>query len=169
MPREPRQHRRTIDMERPTDLTRHHDQRTVGVNGGSHAHQGAAQLVNPPEIRPWNLALRLSLEVGAFVGLGAAAWDQTDGAVRLVAVVAIPLIAATVWGTFNVPDDPSRSGRAPVVVSGWVRLVVELAILGVGWIGYLIAGRIAIGVVFALLTVVHYAFAGARSRWLLLQ
>ena len=38
--------------------------------------------MNPPTMRPWNLALRLGLEIGALTGLGIAAWSQTEGAAR---------------------------------------------------------------------------------------
>lgn len=65
-------------------------------------------------MRPWNLALRLGLEIGALSGLGVAAWNQADGSARWIAVVVVPLAAAMLWGTFNVLDDPSRSGEAPV-------------------------------------------------------
>ncbi len=123
--------------------------------------------MNPPEMRPWNLALRLGLEIGALTGLGLAAWDQTDGAARWIAVFAVPLIAATLWGTFNVLDDPSRSGEAPVEVSGWVRLAVEAVVLGGGWIAYGVAGHPVIGAAFAALTLLHYTVGRARVRWLL--
>ena len=91
-------------------------------------------------MRPRNLALRLGLEMAALLGLGVAAWSQTDGAARWVAVIALPLAAAALWGTFNVLDDPSRSGEAPVEVRGWVRLTVELIVLLGGWVGYGVAG-----------------------------
>lgn len=123
--------------------------------------------MNPPKMRPWNLALRLGLEIGALTGLGVAAWNQSEGAVRWVAVVAAPLAGAALWGTFNVLDDPSRSGEAPVEVPGWVRLAIELIVLGAGWVAYGIAGYPAIGAVFAALTVLHYTVARARVQWLL--
>jgi hypothetical protein len=123
--------------------------------------------VNPPEMRPWNLALRFGLELGALTGLGVAAWTQTEGAVRWVAVVAVPLAAAALWGTVNVLDDPSRSGEAPVEVPGWVRLTVELLVLGSGWIAYGIAGYPAIGAACGALTLLHYTAGRARLRWLL--
>ncbi len=118
-------------------------------------------------MRPWNLALRFGLEIGALTGLGSAGWTQTDGFVGWIAVVALPLLGAILWGTFNVLDDPSRSGEAPVEVPGWVRLTVELFVLGAGWIAYVIAGYPVIGAVFAVLTVLHYAVGWARVRWLL--
>ncbi len=33
-----------------------------------------------------------------------------------------------IWGTFAVPNDPSRSGSAPIVISGMQRLIIELGI-----------------------------------------
>jgi len=117
-------------------------------------------------MRPWNLGLRLGLEIGALIGLGVGAWTLTEGVARWIAVIAAPLIAAALWGTFNVRDDPSRSGEAPVEVAGPVRLAVELVVLIGGWIGYVIAGYPAIGVAFAVLTAVHYVVARARVHWL---
>lgn len=125
--------------------------------------------MNPPKMQSWNLALRLGLEIGALTGLGVAAWNQTEGAVRWIAVVVAPLIGAALWGTFNVLDDPSRSGEAPVEVPGWARLAIELLVLGGGWIAYAIAGYTAIGAAFAALTVLHYVVGRARVRWLLSQ
>lgn len=118
-------------------------------------------------MRPWNLALRFVLEMGALVGLGLAAWGATSGLLRWVLVVVVPLAAAVCWGTFNVVDDPSRSGRAPVEVAGWIRLAIELVVLFGGWIGYAIAGLPAVGIAFAALSVLHYAVGHARVRWLL--
>ena len=123
--------------------------------------------MNPLQMRPWNLALRLGLEIGALIGLGLAAWTQTEGSARWVAVAAVPLVAAVLWGTFNVVDDPSRSGEAPVEVPGWVRLTVELLVLGGGWVAYGIAGYPAIGAAFAALTLLHYTVSRARLHWLL--
>ena len=123
--------------------------------------------MNPPKMKPWNLALRLGLEIGALTGLGIAAWDQTGGAARWFAVIAAPLIGAALWGTFNVLDDPSRSGEAPVEVAGSVRLAVELCVLGGGWVAYGIAGYPTIGITFAALTVLHYVVGRARVQWLL--
>jgi hypothetical protein len=118
-------------------------------------------------MRPWNLALRLGLEIGALIGLGVAAWNQTGEAFRWVAVAAAPLVGVALWVTFNVLGDPSRSGEAPVEVRGWVRLAVELFVLGAGWVGYGVAGFPVVGATFAALTVLHYVVARPRVRWLL--
>ncbi|MCL4162753.1 UNVERIFIED_CONTAM: hypothetical protein GTU68_027663 [Idotea baltica] len=117
----------------------------------------------------WNLALRFGLELAALTALGAASWATTSGAIRVIAVVLVPVAAAVVWGVFNVIGDPSRSGKAPVVVAGWVRLLVELSILGAGVIGFAVTGWRIASLVFLALVVVHYAASQPRLRWLLTQ
>jgi hypothetical protein len=123
--------------------------------------------MNPPDIAGWNLALRFGLELGALAGLGAAAWHLTSGSIRWIAVIVVPLLAAVIWGVFNVLDDPSRSGEAPVEVAGWVRLGIELLILGGGAAGFYIAGQRNIAIAIAILVVFHYATAWSRIQWLL--
>ena len=123
--------------------------------------------MNPPEMAGWNLALRFALEIGALIGLGIAAWQSTSGPARWIAAIAVPLAAAALWGTFNVLDDPSRSGEAPVEVAGWLRLVIELTILGGGAVAIgIVAGRVA-GIGFAVLILVHYAASWSRIQWLM--
>jgi len=75
---------------------------------------------------PINLGVRLLLEIGALVGYGYWGWTVSDGVLRYLLALAIPLVAAVVWGTFAVLEDPSRSGKAPVPVSGLLRLIIEL-------------------------------------------
>ncbi|MEE9582032.1 MAG: YrdB family protein, partial [Acidimicrobiia bacterium] len=115
----------------------------------------------------WNLALRFGLEVAAFVGLGAAAWDQTTGATRWIAVIAVSVGAMAVWGIFNVLNDPSRSGKAPVEVPGWVRLAIELLILGAGTFAIGAVWSSGFGIAVAVLITLHYAASWGRVRWLL--
>lgn len=122
--------------------------------------------MNPPTMTGWNLALRFGLELGALTGLGLAAWKFTGGPIRLATAIAVPIAAAAIWGIFNVLDDPSRSGAAPIAVSGWTRLAIELAILGGGAAAVALAGRREIGIVFALLIAAHYAASWNRLEWL---
>jgi hypothetical protein len=115
----------------------------------------------------WNLALRFGLELGALAGFGAAALIRTSGRTRPVAIVAAPVGAAAVWGVFNVLDDPSRSGAAPIEVPGTARLAIELCVLGGGAAAIAAAGRPKIAVGFAALIATHYATSRSRIRWLL--
>lgn len=122
--------------------------------------------MTPPTMAGWNLALRFGLELGALAGLGLAAWKLTSGPVRWAAVVVVPILAGAIWGTFNVLNDPSRSGAAPIEVSGWTRLVIELAILTAGAAAFALAGQRNIGIVFGALLIFHYAASTSRVEWL---
>jgi hypothetical protein len=117
----------------------------------------------------WDLVLRFGLEVATVVALAAAGWQQASGATRWVAALGLPLVAVLVWGTFNVPGDPSRSGRAPVVVPGWARLVVELAILASGAVAVGVVGGPVVAAGFVALAALHYAVCFSRVRWLISQ
>jgi hypothetical protein len=117
----------------------------------------------------WNLALRFALELAAVIGFGYAGWRLADGALAVVLAIALPLAAATVWGVFAVPGDPSRSGHAPVPVRGAIRLVVELIVLAGGAVAWAVAGAPAVAIVLGVLIVLHLAFSGRRLGWLLGQ
>ncbi|MEW6632293.1 MAG: DUF2568 domain-containing protein [Pseudomonadota bacterium] len=117
----------------------------------------------------WNLTLRFLLELAALLGLGMAGWSLSAGFWRWILAGALPLLAAVLWGTFAVPKDPSRSGRAPVPVPGSMRLVLELVILFCGVGGFYAAGFTTTGRIVALLVIISYAFSLDRLRWLLKQ
>ena len=84
---------------------------------------------------PINLGFRFLLELAALIALGVWGWSLSTGAMRFVAALAAPIVAAAMWGLFNVPGDPSRSGAAPIQVRGTVRLVGELAFFALARVG----------------------------------
>ena len=117
----------------------------------------------------WTLALRFFLELAALAGLAMLAWEIAPEGWRWLAAVALSLAGATGWGLFNVPGDPSRSGKAPVAVPGVIRLALELALLFGGAVGWIIAGQPVVGVALGALVVVHYLTTMPRLQWLLRQ
>jgi hypothetical protein len=117
------------------------------------------------KMNPLDLALRFLLELAALAGL--AAWGWRLGGVA--AAVGLPLVAAAAWGTFNVPGDPSRSGRAPVRVPGVVRLLLELAFFAAGVTGTFASGTPRLALAFAALVLAHQAFSFRRVVWLVRQ
>ncbi len=119
------------------------------------------------ELQPWNLGLRFGLELAALAGGAAGAWSLGEGHLRWLWALAVVSALATVWGTFNVAGDPSRSGSAPVEVPGAVRLLIELMVLSVGAIGLHASVGAAFSSVFISWTLFHYLSSLARVRWLL--
>ena len=116
---------------------------------------------------PANLIFRFLLELAALAGFATLAWNSTEGAWRYPVVAATLTVLAALWGVFNVPDDPSRSGHAPVVVPGLVRLILELAILIGGGIAFAGVGHTVLGGLLVAGVVVHYALSRDRIMWLL--
>lgn len=118
---------------------------------------------------PLNLAVRFLLELTALAALGWWGWHQGKGVLRFVLVLGIPVLAAVLWGTFAVPDDPSRSGAAPVPVPGVVRLALELVIFGVATWALFATGLSAMGWILGLVVIVHYVISYDRIIWLIAQ
>lgn len=116
---------------------------------------------------PLNLALRFLLELAALSSMAVWGWQRGDGWLRFLLAAAIPIVAGALWGTFAVPDDPSRSGGAPIPVSGVVRLAIEAFIFGFGIWMLRDAGFPRAAWVFAAIVVAHYAISFDRIRWLL--
>jgi len=115
---------------------------------------------------PINLSLRFALEILALVALGAWARVQFIGVWGFVLMILIPLLAAIAWGTFNVKGDPSRSGKAPVPVPGFVRLSLELVFFGAAtWALFTL--NPTYGWIFGLITLGHYILSYDRILWLL--
>jgi hypothetical protein len=80
-----------------------------------------------------------------------------------------PILAAVLWATFAVPDDPSRSGKAPVPVPGILRLALELAIFAFAAWALYDAGNSLLALILGAVVVVHYALSYDRIGWLLQQ
>lgn len=116
---------------------------------------------------PLNLALRFLLELSGLAAVGMFGWIGLEGAVRWGGVIGFPLAFAALWGTFNVPDDPSRSGAAPVPVPGLVRLGLELALFASAAAALYLAGHPRLGLGFGAVVLGHYALSWDRIAWLL--
>jgi hypothetical protein len=116
---------------------------------------------------PANLVIRFILEMTALFAMGYWGWQQREDLVRYLLAVLVPLVAASLWGLFAVPGDASRSGRAPVAVSGPVRLVVEVAFFTFGVFTAHQAVNPVFAVVLASGIALQYAVSYDRIVWLL--
>ncbi len=118
---------------------------------------------------PINLTIRFLLELSALLAMGVWGWRQSEGWFRLLLALSIPLIAAIVWGTFAVPNDPSRSGAAPIAVPGILRLAIEAAIfIFAVWTLYDV-GFTRLSWVLGIIIAIHYLTSYDRILWLIRQ
>lgn len=120
-------------------------------------------------MHPANLALRFVLELTALGALGCWGWSLSSSGWRWLAAIAAILIPALIWGTFAVPNDPSRGGQGLVQVPGVVRLTLELLLFAAGAYALRALGRPQLAIGFAVLVVVQYAWSYERLLWLLRQ
>ncbi len=116
---------------------------------------------------PVNLAVRFALEVAAVIGLFRLGLGLTDGFAALLVAVLVSSAALAAWGTFNVPGDRSRSGSVPVRVSGAVRLLIEIVVLGGGAIGWFLSGPVWFAWSYTIVLIMHYGLSFDRVGWLL--
>ena len=116
---------------------------------------------------PINLTFRFLLELTALLSLGYWGWNSTSGWIRFLLAIVYPVIAAALWGIFAVPEDPSRSGKAPVPVPGWLRLLLELSIFGSACWALNDAGLPKQAWVLGSLVLIHYLLSYDRILWLI--
>ncbi len=117
-------------------------------------------------VKTLNLALRFFLELAALAIMAVWGWQQAGGALRVVLAAGVPLVAAALWGIFRVPNDP---GPAPVRTPGLIRLALEALFFGFATWALYDLGAPLVALAFGLVTLVHYAVAFDRLRWLVRQ
>ena len=118
---------------------------------------------------PINLAVRFTFEIAGLVALGWWGWNQGEGILRFMLALGIPFLAAVLWGTFAVPDDPSRSGEARVPVPGIVRLMLELAFFILATLSLFATGLTTLGWIYGIAVLIHYVISYDRVMWLVRQ
>ena len=116
---------------------------------------------------PANLILRFLLEIIALISLGVWGWNQSESWFRFVLAIGIPGSMAVIWGTFAVPNDPSRSGSAPVITAVFIRLIIEFGIFGLAIWALHDMGWHTISLVFGFVALAHYIASYDRVLWLL--
>ena len=116
---------------------------------------------------PLNLILRFLLEITALIIMGIWGWHQVDGSLQYVLAVGIPILASTFWGVFAVPQDPSRSGKAPIPIPGLLRLLLEVAFFGFAVWGLVRLEWMLFSWIFGGVLFLHYLLSYDRIQWLL--
>ena len=123
-----------------------------------------------PKVSFLQLALRFGLELGSLLAIGTWGFRIVGGgAVGWVLGLGLVGLASAAWATFAVPGDASRSGKAPVPVSGAVRLVIELAFFLAGAAAMVAIGRWQAAAIYVAAMVLHHLMTTPRLKWLLAQ
>ena len=115
---------------------------------------------------PINLAIRFLLEIAALLAVGVWGWQQSESWQKFILAFGIPIILAIIWGTFAVPNDPSRSGESPVAVPGIIRLVIELAIFAFATWALFDVGYTSLSWILGIIVAIHYIASYDRILWL---
>lgn len=115
---------------------------------------------------PINLGLRFTLEVIVLVSTGVWGYRQMESWPRYILAFAVPCILALIWVTFAVPDDPSRSGNAPVVTPGIIRLGIELAFFAFAIWALYDNGSSRLSFLLGVVVMIHYIISYDRIIWL---
>ncbi|MFF7529235.1 DUF2568 domain-containing protein [Streptomyces bobili] len=111
--------------------------------------------------------MRFALEPAALVCFGIWSWVTQSAPLRYVAVVAVPVAVAVLWGVFATPADASRSGGTVIATPGPLRLLLELAVFFGGATALYAAGSRTLGVLLAGVLVVYHLVSWDRVLWLL--
>ncbi len=111
--------------------------------------------------------VRFFLEIFSFLVMGIWGWKLSDSWEKYLLAIAFPFFAGAIWGIFAVANDPSRSGNAPVPVSGIVRLGIEFLFFGFSTWALCDVGSNQLSLMFGALVLVHYLISFDRVYWLL--
>lgn len=115
---------------------------------------------------PINLALRFLLEIAALLALGVWGWQSGEGWLQFGLALGIPLVAAALWATFRIPNDP---GAAPVAVPGLIRLILEIAFFALAVWGLYQARLVTFAWILGLTVALHYLISYDRILWMIKQ
>jgi hypothetical protein len=116
---------------------------------------------------PFNLAMRFILEIAALIAIGYGGWHASEGVLRYLLAIGLPLFAAYLWGAFRTPNEPHHPTHPTRAIPGWGRLLLEALVFGGGAWGLFSAGATTLGLLFMIVTVLHYALSYDRVLWLL--
>ena len=114
---------------------------------------------------PINLTVRFLLEIAMLAAFGYWGWHAAGGWLRYAAAAGLPLIAATLWGVFRIPNDPKP---APVAIPGVARLLLEWALFGAAVLALFAMGHFTLSLIMGITLKLHYVASYDRT-WALLR
>lgn len=111
---------------------------------------------------PYNLVLRLLIEVYGYIVFGFTGFFITESLLRWPLAIALPVLAGAIWGVFYFPGDPAGIGKALLRISGIQRLLLELVFFAlVVSLSFLYVNNV-ISFIYLYLVIVHNALSYDR-------
>jgi hypothetical protein len=127
-------------------------------------------MTTSPRVAPAHLAIRFALELVLLAAYAYWGWHLGDGgAVGILLAVALPVLAAALWGIFKTPGDTTANAQPVVAVPGVVRLALEFALIGLAAYGVWTSGSRALAETMLTAFALHYAVTWPRAVWLVRQ
>jgi hypothetical protein len=115
---------------------------------------------------PLLLLIRFLMELAALAIVAMWGWHCSTDWTKYLLAIGLPLIAATIWGVFRIPNDPNP---APVEVPGIVRLSYELFLFGFSTWALYDMGYITYSYVMGIVIIVSYVGSYDRTLKMLLN
>jgi hypothetical protein len=103
------------------------------------------------DLKVGNLALAFAVEIAMLVAFAVAGWAASDNLwVRIALMLALPAIAAGLWGIWAAPKASKKTRLKPVPL-----LVFKVAIFGAATLAWWWAGMPLIAAIFGSLAAIH--------------
>jgi hypothetical protein len=116
-------------------------------------------------IKSVNLLLHFILELCALAALSYWGFKSGDSSwMKVLLGVGLPILAAVIWGSLRVPNDP---GPALIAVNGRLRLAIEWGLFAGATAALFTAGRPMLAWTFGAAAVIDYALMYERVMRLL--
>lgn len=112
------------------------------------------------------LLIRFLMELSALAIVAMWGWHYTTTWTKYLLAIGFPVIAATIWGVFRIPNDPKP---APVEVPGILRLSYELFLFGFSTWALYSMGYITYSYVMGIVIILSYVGSYDRTIKMLLN
>ncbi len=110
-------------------------------------------------LKSMNLALRFGLEILALIALGYWGFSTGKGwGLKLLFGLGAPVLAAVLWANFGAPAAGHR-------LTGWTRVLFEVAVFGSAAAGLILAGQKPLALIFAGLVVLNEGLLFLWGQW----
>jgi uncharacterized protein DUF2568 len=116
---------------------------------------------------PVNLAFRFILELTTLATVAIWGFFAYDGLYAYGIGLGAPILMATVWGVFAVPNDPSRSGKTVIKTPGILRMLLEVLFFLIGSYTLYSLNYLFLFYGFSISVFLHYLLSLDRIKWLL--